>query len=167
MRKFLLLVISSFISFSLQSQVIKSFLEKYGKEEGLEIVSIGKKMLNLMQCDSIASRELKEAIAGLENIKIVSSDDEVMNKYYYHSAYELISKDEKYTEVLSVNQPDELLYILVKKTKEKKVDELIFLSSDNKNFYLISLTGDIQLDILIKYSGSTGVKELGKLNNIQ
>ncbi|MCC8146411.1 MAG: DUF4252 domain-containing protein [Bacteroidales bacterium] len=166
MRKQILILFIILISSSSQAQVMNAFLDKYGKDENIIVVNIGKRMLDKMQSDSLATPELQKAIDGLESIRIVSSNDQEIIGAYYQSAYELVHKTKKFTEVLSIDHEDELLHILIKKTKEK-VNELVLLSKDKKDFHFISLQGNIQLDVLAKYSENIGVKGLEKLNNIQ
>lgn len=166
MKKYLASVVILFITLSSHAQVVNSFLDQYGRDSSIEVVNIGKRMLEKIQSDDMASSELQEAVSGLENIKIISSDDSSLSEDYYRSAYELAKDSGQFTEVLSLDKSDGALCMQVRKSGST-IEELIIISKEGSDFYLVSITGDIQLDALAKYSESKGVKSLNKLNNIQ
>jgi len=159
-------ILFSLITVSLQAQeIVNVFLDKHGKDEGLKVVSIGKKMFNLMQMDSVAAPELLEAINGLENIQILSSENSLLTEDYYNSAYNLLQKNKNFTELISIDTEEETLIIMIKETKGI-VSELVLLTQNAYHFNLISLNGDLNLDLLAKYSQNLGFQNLGELNTI-
>lgn len=166
MKNILLTLAAIMISISLNAQIVNSFLEKYEKDEEIEVISIGKKMLKEIQFDSIATPELKEAISGLENIKVIYSQGESDKKEYYDFADQLIKNNKHLKEVLFLDTPEEILQIVVKEIKGK-VRELIIISHNKDNFHLITLSGIIELELLANYSHVMGIKGLDKLNNIK
>lgn len=166
MKKFLFPIVLFFITFSLQAQVVNTFLDKYGRDTYVEIVTIGKRMLEKMQSESMATSELKDAIEGVENIKIVSSKEDIVNDDYYQSASKLIAGEKQLREVLSMDKQGGALRIFIKET-DGSIEELIILSKDDADFYFVSLTGDIQWESLVNYSKITGAKGLEELNKIQ
>jgi hypothetical protein len=143
-----------------------SFLDKYGKDEGIEVVTIGKKMLDLILSDSIASPELQEAIVGLESIQIISSKDTSVNKNYYDAAFNLLAKSKDFVELLSLHDKNENMVVMIKETKGV-VSELVLLSNTPGRFDLITLRGHIQLDMIAKYSQHIDMNELKKLNFLE
>jgi hypothetical protein len=56
---------------------------------------------------------------------------------------------------------------LTVKVRETKglINELFILSNDLKGFSLINLAGDVNLELLARYSSSLNFEELGKLIN--
>jgi hypothetical protein len=158
-------LLTCFVTLSLQAQEIAgSFLDKYGKDENIEVITIGKKMLDLMQhSDSIAGPELKEAIAGVESIIIISSQDKSLNEDYYNAAFSLLTKNKNFAELLSINKKEEVLLVMIKETKGI-VSELVLLSNRPGKFDLISLSGDIKLDRIAQYSKNLDLDELRKWN---
>jgi hypothetical protein len=154
-------------NFSLQAQdLVASFLNKHGKDDNLEIVSIGEKMLVLINNLTSENQELNEAIKGLENICIVSSRDTIAGKEYYESAQQLLSKSKGFEEILSLGNENETLLVMVKESKGI-VKELVLLSSKDSGFSLISMSGNIDLGTLIKYSGKLNIKGLDDLRSIK
>lgn len=165
MKTIFLSVAFTLAASSLSAQeVINSFLEKYGKDDNLEVVTIGTKMLNLMKSDSIADDDLQEAILGLENIRIVSCKDETLTDDYYNLAYDLLNKDKHFSELVSIRDENSALIVMVKEIKGI-VNELIILSNHSGDFSLIGLSGSIKLDSLAKYSQKLNFKNWRKLNS--
>lgn len=125
------------------------FLEKYGKDDNLEVISIGKKMFGMMDDASIGDLDIKAVIDGLENIKIIKSKDANLNDDYFDSAMKTLEKSGEYQQ-LKTNGNFSVLMI---KENRNVVKELVFISTDSDNgFSLISLTGNIDMDMLTKIS---------------
>jgi len=146
--------------------VIASFLDKHGKDDNLEVVSIGKKMMEAIGMLTSDNPDLTKAIKGLETIRIVSSKDKDLNKEYYKSAQKLASKSKGLKEFFSMNEDDKELMVMIRESKGD-VKELILLSEQADGFNLISISGAINLDDLIKYSESLNIKKLNKLRSIK
>jgi hypothetical protein len=157
------LFLLSFVSLSIPAQTAAtSFLEKYGKEDNLRVISIGKKMFDRIEEQSLGSPELLEVIKGLENIQIIASEDTDLSKEYYDAVYSILEKTHDLTELYSVKNENMQLLVKVKETKHA-INELIILSKDSKGFSLINLTGDINLELLAGYASSLNFEDLGKL----
>jgi hypothetical protein len=155
------------ISFSISAQSIAfSFLNKHEKDDNLEVVSIGKKMLEKMSRLTSEDSDLQNAIKGLENICIVSSKDTVLNREYYNSAQNLLSKSKGFESLFSMNTKDEELVIMIKESKGY-IKELVVLSDQPDGFNLISITGNINLDVLINYSEVLNIQKLNGLRSIK
>ena len=155
------------INCSVSAQSIAfSFLDKHEKDDNLEVVSIGRKMLEKMCVLSSEDSDLQNAIRGLENICIVTSKDTVLNREYYHSAQHLLSKSKGFESLFSMNTKEEELVIMIKESKGH-IKELVLLSDQPDGFNLISMTGNIDLDILIKYSEELNIGKLNGLRSIK
>jgi hypothetical protein len=167
-KKIYSIVLFSVFSLNIFAQdVVASFLDKYGKDEGLEWISIGKKMFDKMEKQSLGTPELRETIQGLENIQIITSEDAALSEAYYNSAIALLSKDTDYTELFSMDMEDQQITVKMKGTKSA-VNELIILLSNSDGFNLISMLGkNINLSLLAQYSLHAGWKDLQKLKNLE
>jgi hypothetical protein len=159
------LFLLSFVSLSIPAQTVAtSFLEKYGQEDNIQVISIGKKMFERMEEQSLVSPELLEVIKGLENIQIIASEDTDLSKEYYDAAYLILEKTHNLTELYSVRNENMQLTVKVRETKGL-INELFILSNDIKGFSLINLAGNINLELLAGYSSSLNFEELSKLVN--
>jgi len=167
MNKFLLICFFLQLSFSVPAQdVIASFVDKHEKDNNLEVVSIGKKMINSLDSLTTDNPDLKEAIKGLETIRIVSSKDRDLDKEYYNSARELLSKSKGLKEFFSMDENDRELVVMIRESKNS-VRELILLSKQPEEFNLISISGIINLDVLLNYSEGLNIKKLNQFKSIK
>ena len=167
MGKYQLICLFVWINVSVSAQdIIKSFLDSHGKDDNLEIVTIGKKMIAMMDTLTSNNPDLSEAIKGFETIRIVSSKDSDVNKEYYSSARTLLSKSEKMKELFSMNNENNELVIMIRESKDS-VNELILLSEQSAEFNLISISGKINLDVLLKYYKGLNIKEINKLRSVK
>jgi len=168
MKKYLFFCIFIWINSSVPAQdILKSFIDKHGKDDNLEIITIGKKMMETM-CELILDNpELTEAINGMETIRIISSKDPDLNSEYYNSAQNLLAKSKKTKEFFSISEENNELLIVFRESK-KSIKELIVLSGRPDGFNLISINGNINLDVLLKYSeGLKNIKELNQLRSVK
>ena len=162
---FLLLRISLPVS---AQDIISSFVDKHGKDDNLEIVSIGKKMLKTMDSLTTDNPDLKAAIKDLESIRIVSSKggDRDLDSEYFNTARDLLSKSKDLKEFFSMDEQNKELIVMIKESKDS-IKELILLSKQPDEFDLISISGIINLDVLLKYSEGLHIKELNQLKTIR
>ena len=166
MNKYMVICFFLWFSLSVSAQdIIASFIDKHEKDNNLEVVSIGKKMINRLDSMTSNNPDLKEAIKGLETIRIVSSKDRDLDKEYFDSAQELLSKSKGLKEFFSMNEKDKALIVMIRESKSA-VKELILLSEQPEEFNLISISGTINLDVLLKYSEGLN-KEINQLKSIK
>jgi hypothetical protein len=168
MKKYILFCTYIWFHFSVSAQdIVTSFLDNHRKDDNLELISIGKKMMEMMyNALSSDNPDLKEAIKGLETIRIVSSKDQDLNKEYFNSAQTLLSKSKGLEEFFSVSEEDNKLIVMIRKSK-RYVKEIILLSEQPEGFSLISISGAIDLDVLLKYSEGLNIKELNQLRSVK
>ena len=167
MKKYVLLCLFISITLSASAQdIIVSFLEKHGKDDNLEIVTIGKKMIETICALSSDYPELTKAIKGVEMIRIVSSKDKDLSKEYYHSAQKLLSKSKGLEELFSMSEEGKELIVMTGKSKGT-IKELLLLSEQPDGFNLISISGTIHLDDLLNYSEGLNIKELDELRSVK
>jgi len=166
-KKYLFTCLLIWIHLSASAQdIISSFLDKHRKDDNLEIVTIGKKMMEAICTLTSDNPDLTEAIKGLEMIRIVSSKDEDLNKEYYLSAQALLSKSKGFEEFFSMDEKEKELMVMIKESKGC-IKELILLSEQPDGFNLISISGTINLDDLLKYSKGLNIKELDQFQSVK
>ena len=167
MAKLTLIFIFIWINSSVLAQdIVKSFMDKHGKDDNIEIITIGKKMMETMYSLASDNPELTEAIKGLETIRIISSKDLELNKEYYDSARKLLSKSRGMKEFFSISEENNELIIMIRESRAR-IRELILLSEQEDGFNLISISGAINLDVLLNYSEGLNIKELEQLRSVK
>jgi hypothetical protein len=165
--KYTYICIFFWINSSVSAQdIVKSFVDKHGKDDNLEIITIGKKMMETMYALISDNPDLTEAIKGMETIRIISSKDLDLNKEYYDSARKLLSKSKGMKEFFSMSEENNELLIMIRESKNC-IKELILLSEQSDEFNLISISGTIDLDVLLKYSEGLNIKELQQLRSVK
>ena len=165
MKKYLFIALLFCINLSVSAlDIIASFLDKHGKDNNLEVVTIGKKMMETVFELVEDNPDLTEAIKGLETIRIVSSKDKDLNKEYFDSAQALLLKSKGLEEFFSMSDEDVELRVMIRESKGN-ISELILLSEQPDGFNLISISGKIDLDDLIKYSEEFNIKELNEIHS--
>ena len=163
-QKYIYIALISFATTNLSAQdPVATFMDMHGADDNLEIISIGRRMFEKMDGLPVGDPELKEAIKGLETIRIVTSKDTLLNKEYYDSAHKLLERCKGFEKILSINEEDRSIVVLVKETKGGAVKELLLLSGRGAGFNLVSMSGDINLNTWIKYSEGLNIEELNNL----
>jgi len=167
MKKHLFICLFIGINLTVSAQdIIASFLEKHGKDDSLEVISIGKKMMETIGALISDNPDLTEAIKGVEMIRIVSSRDRDLNKEYYNTAQKLLSKSKGLEEFFSMSEEDKELMVMIRESKGN-IKELLLLSEQPDGFNLISISGTINLDDLLNYSEGLNIKELNELRSVK
>ncbi len=140
------------------------FIEKYGNKD-LEVVSIGKQMLSALGAmSSSKDAEFKEAVLGLESIKIITADSKEQARKSFKNAYTMLTKrSEGFEEIMSVKEDNEETHIMVR-GKENGSKELVLLSAKNENFSMICMSGEIDLSVLAKFANNIQPDKLKKSN---
>ncbi len=157
------------LSLTISAQdIVSLFLHVYDNDNDLELVTIGKKMLDIVKTMS-GNEEISQSLQGIENIRVISSESSNKNQYHETAFNLLTKKDSGYEELLSISNENETVLIMIKGSK-KTVKELVVLSSgtmDKQKFNLISLSGQINLKELIKRAKSFNIKGLEKLDSVK
>lgn len=169
MKKYLYICFFIVIPLSVSAQdVVAAFLDAHAKDDNLQVVSIGKKMMDTICSLSADNPSLTEAIKGLETIRIVSSKNQDLNQNaeYFLSAQTLLTNTKGLKALFSMSEKEKELMVMVKELKGS-IKELLLLSEQPDGFNLISLSGTIHLDDLQKYSEGLNIKELNELNSVR
>ncbi len=169
MKRIIIGLFFSLTGLSLIAQdFVSSFLDKCEEKDSLEIVVIGKKMLELINTTNSENKELDELLSGLENIGMINTKDSTWSNEYYSLAVRMLkTKSHGFKEVFSLQGSDENLLLMTKENKGV-IKELVLLTKNEFEFSIISLSGDINLEKLAKYSKELNIKELDNvISNIK
>ncbi|MBL3658008.1 DUF4252 domain-containing protein [Fulvivirga sediminis] len=169
-RSILVLSIGVLLSFSAQGQdAISKFFSKYENDEEFTQVSVNSRMFELftnLEMESKEDQEVMNAISKLKGIRILAKEDAKDGKKLYKEAFQLLPKEE-YGELMSVRDGSTDLKFLIKESGGK-INELLMISGGEKEFFILSLFGEIDLKQIAKISKSMdiqGLEGLEKLNN--
>jgi len=152
-----------------QESVTQSLYEKYSGTEGITTVHITSELfgmiaqMNFEGEDAEEMNEMKEAMAGLEFIKIVMFEDvSPENKDFIAFKKDLAAFDlDGFSELMVVDDKDEKIRFVARQDGEMIKEFLILIqSSDQAGF--ISIFGDMDMETISKVSQGMGIEEMGK-----
>ncbi|HDZ41919.1 MAG TPA: DUF4252 domain-containing protein [Bacteroidetes bacterium] len=152
----LILAVSSFA----QKNPIDAMFDKYAGKEGITTVYISSKMFSMMGKADLDDDELQDVINNLKSIRILTVDDDELNKKLnFFSELEKDLDFNAYEELMVVKGSDRDLKFLVKE-KGKRIDELLMIGGGPGQNVLISIKGDLDLENITSISKAMGIEEL-------
>lgn len=151
-----------------QESITAALYDEYSGTEGITTVHITKELFGMIAQmkfegeEAEEMNEMKEAMAGLEFIKIVmfenGSDD---NKDFVAFRKDLNALDHKgYAELMVVDDKDEKVRFLAKKDGEM-INEFLILISSPTEVGFISIFGNMDMETISKVSQGMGIEEMG------
>lgn len=142
------------------------YLQKHGDKE-LEIISIGKQMLSLLEGMSGKDSDLKEAIQGLESIKIITSGSKEIAQKNFRNAYSMLTKKSSgFSEMMALKEGEESTYIMTRE-EDGIIKDFVLLTSKDSTFNMICLSGNINMATLGKLSSNMHLDKLKELKITQ
>ena len=151
-----------------QESITASLYDKYSGKEGITTVHITKELFGMIAQmkfegdDAEKMNEMKDAMAGLEFIKIVmfenGSED---NKDFVAFKKDLDALNHKgYAELMVVDDKEEKVRFLAKKDGEM-INEFLILISSPSEVGFISILGEMDMETISKVSQGMGIEEMG------
>lgn len=127
-------------------------------------VNIGRPMLEKMASNT-NDEELKKIFQNLSSIRIITTENKKDAHFYFKKANELIAdKFSDYQEVVSVNDRNAKINILMK-SKDNKNQDIIFIGLDEDDkLTIINITGKIDFHAISKLSDSLNKEINGEGN---
>ncbi len=154
-----------------QEDAINSYFHEYMTQEGFNSIYISPRMFNLFaKRDPDNKAEIDEAISRLNGLRILTIDSTLAHKgmELYQEAMDLL-RPYPYEELMSVRNGDEQLRFYALDAEDPdRVKELLMLIGGQKNFFLLSITGNISLKQISSLSESMdidGMENLERLND--
>ncbi|RLD81853.1 MAG: hypothetical protein DRJ15_03285 [Bacteroidetes bacterium] len=152
-----------------QESVTQELYEKYSGTEGITTVHITKELfgmiaqMNFEGDEAEDMNEMKDAMAGLEFIKIVMFENgSVDNKDFVAFKEDLGAFDlDGYSELMVVDDKDEKIRFVARQDGDMIKEFLILISSENEVGF-ISIFGDMDMETISKVSQGMGIQEMGK-----
>lgn len=151
-----------------QADAISRYFSQYADDDKFTSVYISNRMFNLFSKaveDDKEDREIKQAISKLKGIRILSSDKLADGKKMYQEAARSLPL-KGYEELMVVKREGhhELKFLIIE--AGGKISELLMLSGGGKDFFMLSMIGDIDLKQISKLSKSMDVKGLEDLEKL-
>ncbi|ELR73559.1 hypothetical protein C900_02644 [Fulvivirga imtechensis AK7] len=168
MKKVIILIVGVMITVQLNAQdAISKFFNKYESDTDFTHVSITSRMFGLftnMEMQTQEDQEIMDAISKLKGLKILAKNNTTKGKELYKEAFTLIPKTE-YDELMSVRDEDRDMKFMIKE-KNGKISELLMVMGGDKEFFILSLFGEIDLKQISKISRAMDIDGLDKLQKL-
>jgi hypothetical protein len=143
--KNLFLLLAFFVPLTLFSQKdpVDKLFEKYGNQEGFTTVNISGKLLGFASESEGEKDDVLEMLSNLEAIRILTVEDEELNKdmdFYKELEGSGFFKNEAYEVLMEVTEKDEVVRFLGKEGSDNMFSELLLVVGGDDNV-LISIRG--------------------------
>ncbi|MEQ8927722.1 MAG: DUF4252 domain-containing protein [Fulvivirga sp.] len=145
---------------------ISRFFEKYADDETFTNVTITSRMFSLftdLEMESKEDQEILDAISKLKGLKILAKE-EVNGKLMYKEALALLPKGE-FDELMSIREEDKDMKFMIKE-KDKKISELVMVMGGDREFFILTIFGEIDLKQMAKISKAMDIDGLDNLNKL-
>ena len=168
MKKILITTMVMMIAFASKGQdAVSRFFDKYANDESFTNVNITSRMFGLftdLELEDKEDQEVLDAIGKLKGLKILAKEDIDNGKQLYREAFDLVPSRE-YDELMSVRDKDKDMKFLIKE-KNGKVDELLMIMGGDREFFILTLFGEIDLKQVAKISRAMDIDGLEQLEKL-
>lgn len=166
----LLVVIVLSAGYARAQDAIDKYFKSYADNPDFTSIVVSSKMFELFSkfdSDDPNSAQLREAIKGLNGIRILAYDGnpETTPKIAtdYRTAINKIGKE--YETLMSVDDKEEKIRFFIRENGDK-ISELLMIVGSKDKLFLMSLTGDIDLDKIARLSKSMNINGMNYLKNL-
>jgi len=128
-----------------QKTAVDKLFEKYANQKGFTTVNISGKLLGFAAQLDTGDESTKDMLAGLNGIRILSVEDNELNKnlnFYEELNKDGFFKDNNYEVLMEVTEDDEVVRFLAKDAGNGKISDLLLVVGGDDNA-LISISGII------------------------
>ncbi len=168
MKKVLIIAVMVAMGVQVKAQdAISRFFEKYADDESFTNVTITSRMFSLftdLEMESKEDQEVLDAISKLKGLKILAKNDVADGKAMYKEALKMLPLAE-FEELMMVRDEDKDMKFMIKE-KDKKITELVMVMGGNKEFFILTLFGEIDLKQVAKLSKAMDIEGLDNLNQL-
>ncbi len=173
MKKLIFTILAALFMIPVFAQETNDLFEKYNGKEGFTSVNISKELFTMMAQMNVESedeeaKEMIEAMGKLDIIRILMLEkDDSNNKDFNEFRDEL--KDfnlTTYTELMNIKENGDNVKIMVKKEGDIFGEWLLLIDQDDEVGF-ISISGDIDIETMSKFSKVMGMKGMDKFDNLK
>jgi hypothetical protein len=138
-----------------QNKIIDNIFGKYARKSGFSSVHIKDPAKTLPSANKKYSKELKEVLEGVKNLKILSYDKNKSKNPTEGDNFAVdlanLKPGDGFQEVVSVQETEGFVKMMIRKSGEK-VTDLLMISSANTQLTLILISGDLDISKLTNAS---------------
>ncbi|MDZ4823828.1 MAG: DUF4252 domain-containing protein [Flavobacteriales bacterium] len=150
-----------------QSDGITQFFSKYETDPSFTLVSVSGKMFTLfthIEGKTEEEKEMLKTISKLKGLRFLVNEEATNSKATYQAAVK--TKMMGFELMMSVQDAEENLSFFIKE-QTGVVKELIMIGESSGEFFIMSITGDIDLNQLSKLARVVNIEGMEKLENLK
>lgn len=156
MKKFAFLLIIAFMATGVQAQsnAISKHFAKFQTDTSYTKISVTSRMFSLfteIEAEDEDEEEILAAMAKLKGIKAIIKNQSKNSRDLYVNAVNTFENDSSYEELMTVEDAGENIRFMVRDEADK-IAELLMVVGGNKQFMVMSLYGEIDLNSIAKLS---------------
>lgn len=167
MKKLIIIAIGVMLSVQLNAQdAITKFFSEYETDDSFSHVSMTSRMFGLftdLEIENEEDQAIMDAISKLKGLKVLAKDDTDQGKQLYTAALKKLGGE--YDELMSVRDEDKDMKFLIKE-KSGKISELLMVMGGDKEFFVLTLFGEIDLKQIAKISRAMDIDGLDQLERM-
>lgn len=152
-----------------QRNAISEYFSDYEYDRSNTVVSVSGKMFSLFtnfEVEDAEDQAIIDMMSKLDGLKVISNTNMKDGYAEYRKALSMIPLDE-YEELMTVRDEERDMKFLIVE-KENRISELLMVSGSRREFFILSIFGDIdlkQIALLSKRMDIDGLEELENLND--
>ena len=152
---------------------IDKLYAKYAGNDGFTSINISPEMFNLISGISMSdssedAKEAQEAMSQLSGLKMLvyeAGEGEVDQAFM--NEIKALTKLEGYSELMSVEDGDEIVKFLVSKTPDGKVSEMLMIVHEESEAVVMSMTGNLDMSTIARISNTLEIDGMENLEQIE
>ena len=156
------------IAMTTQAQdAISRFYEKYENDQTFTNVTITSRMFSLftdLEIESQEDQEILDAISKLKGLKILAKEETADGRLMFKEALSMLPKGE-FDELMSVREEGREMKFMIKE-QGKIINELVMIAGGDKEFFILSVFGEIDLKQIAKISKAMDIDGLDQLKKL-
>jgi len=142
-----------------QKNPVDKLFDKYANQKGFTTVNISGKLLGFAAQIETGDEETQELLSGLSGIRVLSVEDDELNKkldFYAELENEGFFKNNNFEVLMEVTEDDEVVRFLAQDAGNGKISDLLLIVGGDDNA-LISISGIIDPENIGKITKAINV----------
>ena len=171
MKKLIIIVVAGFFTQTVlaQSNAVSKHFAQFQRDTSFTKVSVSSRMFTLfdeIDPEDEEEAEILEAMSKLKGVKGLINERSEKSTELYYDAIATIESDATYEELMTVEDADENIQFSIREA-DGTIQELLMIVGGNKNFVVMSLYGEIDLNSIAKLTRKLGFKGMDQFRMLE
>ena len=171
MKKLIIVLVAGFFVQPLlaQSNAISKHFAQFQRDTSFTKVSVSSRMFSLfaeIDPENEEEAEILEAMTKLKGVKGLVNEKSENSTELYYDALAKIEADGTYEELMTVEDAEENIQFSIREA-DGTIQELLMIVGGNRNFVVMSLYGEIDLNSIAKLTRKLGFKGMEQFRMLE